>query len=297
MDRDLMSFLQYLKGEKRYSTHTIAAYKTDISQCLQFLKTSFEIEEPSAVRHQFLRSWMVELLEIGIGARSINRKISALRAFFNYLKKQGRVSNNPTSKIIAPKVPKRLPQYLQEKEIDALLDAEAFEPDFSGQRDRMLLLLLYHTGLRRAELIHLDTRDIDRQRMNIRVLGKGGKERLIPFGPNLLREIDAYLALRYQTFHTNSGPLCLTNEGNKMTPKIVYSIVKKHLQRVSTISMKSPHALRHSFATHLSNNGAELNAIKELLGHANLAATQVYTHNTIEKLKEIYRLAHPKGEI
>ncbi len=296
MEAQLSVFLTYLQSEKRYSAHTVEAYRTDISQCIVYLRDMYEINSVEEIQHSYIRSWMVSLLEYGIGPRSINRKLSALRSFFNYLKRQGRIKVNPTTKIIPPKVPKRLPQYLQEKEIEDLLDPEGFEEDFPGRRDRILLFLLYHTGIRREELIQLKISDIDRQRMSIKVIGKGSKERLIPFGPVLLKELDAYLVLREETWGRAEGFVCLTNRGNKMTPKTVYNIVKKHLNRVSTISMKSPHVLRHSFATHLSNNGAELNAVKELLGHANLAATQVYTHNSIEKLKEVYRLAHPKGD-
>ncbi len=296
MREGLALFLDYLREERRYSGHTIDAYRVDVRQFIDYIEGAYELEEPESVKHTFIRSWMVHLIERGIGAKTINRKISALRAYFNFLVKTERISANPTAKVISPKIPKRLPKFLQESEMEALLAPEHFEDNPFGHRDRMILLLLYHTGVRRAELIDLKYTDIDLQRMNLKVLGKGGKERIIPFGTNLLREMERYTKIRNHTWGTAIPYFCLSDKGNKLTPKIVYNIVRKHLARVSTISMKSPHLLRHSFATHLSNNGADLNAVKELLGHANLAATQIYTHNSIERLKEVYRLAHPKGD-
>ena len=288
-------FVHYIQKVKRYSAHTVTSYKNDVSQFLDFLYSELHWTEEDTITHQQVRSWLVHLMGEDLTAKSINRKISSLRTYFNYLKRMDRIRINQMTRIMAQKSPKRLPSYLQESELENMLNEAQFSKDFCGYRDNIVLELLYQTGIRRAELINLKIRDIDFNSMTIKVFGKGGKERIIPFGKDMKTKISAYLNIRNATFEQSDNNLCLTDKGRMMYPKFVYNIVHNYISKVSTIDMKSPHVLRHSFATHLSNKGAELNAIKELLGHSNLAATQIYTHNTIEKLKEEYHRAHPKG--
>jgi integrase/recombinase XerC len=293
----LGSFIKFLSYEKRYSPHTITSYSNDIGQFLDFLAKQYEIEEMDQVSHQHVRSWVVSLMEKGRSGRSVNRKLSALKSFFHFLKRTGRVNGNPTARIQAPRIDKKLPAVIQEKELDQLLDEIVFEERFSGYRDHLMIELLYATGMRRAELIQLLDRDVDHGSLLIKVLGKGKKERLIPISAGLSKKILNYQEQRNQEFDREAfDALLVTNSGNKMYPKFVYNKIKDYLSLVSTASKKSPHILRHSFATHLSGKGAKLNAIKELLGHANLSATQIYTHNSIEQLKRVYDNAHPKGK-
>lgn len=243
-----------------------------------------------------IRAWVVEGMEKGWSPRAINRKLSCLKTFFRFLLQRGWVDENPMLRITAPKAGKALPVFIREEQLAQLLDEGPFGDDFSGQRNRLLLELLYLTGLRRAELIDLTPESFDFHRMQIRVKGKGGKERIIPMLPELSERVQSYLRLRRETFEELPPQLLLTDKGQAMYPKFVYLVVRRHLSMVVTVEKRSPHVLRHSFATHLSNRGADINAVKELLGHSSLAATQVYTHNAIEKLKEVYQLAHPKGK-
>lgn len=300
IDRHMMkeSFLNYLEHEKRFSPHTLTAYRTDLEQFLQFLDRTFDIQAPDEVTHTQVRSWTVDLLDQGRSTSSINRKLSTLKTFYRFLQRRHGLERNPMLKVLSPKMGKRLPQVVRADELDKLFEQIQFPVDFEGQRDRVVLEILYHTGMRRAELIQLKQRDIDFSANILKVLGKGNKERLIPFGPGLAQLLQAYIDLCQQTFgDTNYPHLLLTKQGKPLYPKAVYNIVTKYLSAVSTVEKKSPHVLRHSFATHLSNNGADLNAIKALLGHANLAATQIYTHNSIEKLKKVYESAHPKAQL
>jgi integrase/recombinase XerC len=290
-------FLQYLEYERRFSHHTILAYEKDVTQFCTFLEETYSLTSVSEVRHFHVRSWVVELLEQGRSARTIRRKLSTLKTYFRFLLKHGHVAENPMQKVIMPQVGKRLPVHVQEEEMAALFERAEFGEDFAGQRDRTLLEVLYATGMRRGELLGLRVQDVDFEQRVIRVFGKGKKERLVPFGVGLHRQLGAYLEVRRATFPgATAEHLFLTDKGAKLYPKFVYNTVKRYLSLVTTLEQRSPHVLRHSFATHLSNNGADLNAIKELLGHANLAATQIYTHNSIEKLKKIYEQAHPKGK-
>jgi len=237
------------------------------------------------------------MMEGGISPRSVNRKLSALKTYYGFLKKQGTVNHNPTTKVVSPKVESRLPNYVQEKELETLFEDLVFPENFQGVRDRTILELFYLTGMRRAELIGLDDLSIDFERKIVKVIGKGKKERLIPLSAKFCNQIKAYVEKRNEAFKKDHFPsLFVTGKGNKMYPKFVYNIVKSYLSLVSTIEKRSPHILRHSFATHLSNKGAKLNIIKELLGHSNLSATQIYTHNSIEQLKKVYTNAHPKGK-
>ncbi|NNE26227.1 MAG: tyrosine-type recombinase/integrase [Saprospiraceae bacterium] len=291
-------FAAYLSHEKRYSPRTVQAYTADLFQFRDFLITQYGELQIAKLTHLHLRSWMVQLHNDGVSPRTINRKISCLRSFFNYLKRERRVKRNPCLKLIAPKVSKKLPAFIQENVIQALFDV-ILPDDFEEVRNRLVLEVLYMTGMRRSELIQLRDRDIDLQKLQIKVLGKGNKERLLPFGEKLKKKLLRYLELRKCYFEGTriDDFFFVTNKGVQLYPKWVYNTAVRYISSVTTSNNKSPHTLRHSFATHLMNGGADLNAVKELLGHANLAATQVYTHNSIEKLKEIYRFAHPKAAL
>lgn len=294
------SFFNYLEYEKRYSPHTLSSYANDIKQFVAFLKSDFELDDLVLASHIQVRSWIVSMLQDNVSAKSINRKLSALRSCYNYLKRKGAVTRNPMSKITAPKVGKRLPQYVHEKDIVKIDQQEIFADSFSGLRDRVIFELFYQTGMRRAELIELKIGDYDISNSLVKVLGKGNKERLIPVNQNLKQLIKAYLTARRDHFEDDldrSASLIITDQNKKCYPKFVYNKVNHYLGLITTLKKRSPHVLRHSFATHLSNNGAELNAIKSLLGHSSLAATQVYTHNNIERLKAVYKNTHPKAKL
>ncbi|MEM6322003.1 MAG: tyrosine-type recombinase/integrase [Bacteroidota bacterium] len=293
----ITNFFAYIRFEKRFSEHTITAYETDLVQFRDFLKATYEITEDSDIDHFQIRAWIVHLFEQSVSARSVNRKLSTLKSYFQFLRKRAVVSNDPMQKVIAPKVGKRLPIVVPEERLEFMFDQVEFGSDFKGIRDKTLLEVLYQTGLRRSELINLTEKDVDLENLTIKVLGKGNKERLVPISHQLSRLLKEYQVIRNATFPQELfNVLFLTERGKKMYPKKVYSIVKKYLSLVTTEDQRSPHVLRHSFATHLSNNGADLNAIKELLGHSSLAATQVYTHNSIERLKQVYQQAHPKAK-
>lgn len=290
------SFINYLRYEKRASAHTIRAYRSDLEQCSAYLVDTYHIQAIHEAAAPQLRSWMVFLLESGNAARTLNRKVSTLKAYFKHLRCMGVVQHDPTQRLSRPKPPKRLPMVVGEKQMDSLLDDLPFTEDFEGLRDKTILELFYGCGIRLAELIGLKTTDIDLRSATIRVLGKRNKERIIPMSPLLCRQIDVYLLQRNTTFGSSADKaLFLTPKGLPMYPKLVYDLVHRYLSQVTTLEQRSPHVLRHTFATHMLNQGADLNAVKELLGHSSLAATQVYTHNSIEKLKEVYRKTHPKA--
>ena len=286
-------FLAHIKNERRLSPHTHTAYKADLEQFQQFLSPdlSLFIQDAQAAD---IREWVVSLSEQKLDNRSINRKMASLRAFFKYLLKNQKVKSDPTALVKALKTAKKLPVYLEEDAMNNLFDLVEFVPDFSGQRDRLLLELFYGTGMRLAELIGLKTKDYDRFGRKITVLGKRNKYRVIPLNQEVMDCIDIYLKLLEEAGMSNEF-LVLTDKYEQLYPVFVQRKIKHYLELVSTISKKSPHVLRHTFATHLLNHGADLNAIKELLGHANLAATQIYTHNTIAELKEVYKKSHPKA--
>ena len=294
---ELQPFLHYLQFEKRYSKHTLRAYQTDLTVFFDFLHTDFGDLPIRQVAHPHIRSWLVALKnKEGNTARTLNRKISSLRAFFRFAVKTGMVAQSPMTKVVAPKTEKRLPQFVAEGDMERLFDPQNYTDDWDGYTDRLLLMLFYHCGLRLSEAIGLRNTSVDRGNSTLKVLGKGNKERIIPVNKSLIEAIDAYQSKKQAAFEsTSSDHLLLTAKGKQLQPRNVYGRIKKYLDAVTTIDKRSPHVLRHTFATHLTNNGADLNAVKELLGHSSLAATQVYTHNTIGRLKDIYRKAHPKA--
>jgi integrase/recombinase XerC len=290
-------YFQYLQFEKRFSNHTLIAYKQDMNQFINFLSATYQLSNPAEINHTHIRSWIVDLLEKGNVARSINRRLSCLKTYFKFLRKQGLLEGNPMVKVIPPKTGKRLPVIVGEQSLSLLFEKVNFGAGFSGLRNRLVLEMLYCTGMRRSELAALKSSDIQPNHQ-LKVLGKRGKERLIPIAPHLAKMLEDYSHLRKLTFPASTASnLLLTDKGQPLQPNNVYSIVKKYLSYVTTQEQRSPHVLRHSFATHLSNNGADLNAIKELMGHSSLAATQIYTHNSIDKLKKVYQQAHPKAKL
>jgi integrase/recombinase XerC len=288
-------FLQYLRFEKRYSTHTLTAYGQDILQFATFLKDQFGLEEVASVAPIHIRSWLAGLKDEGQSARTLNRKISSLQSFYRFLQRQGVVTTNPARQLHALRVPERLPVYLRESETRNLLEEISFEPGFKGFTDRLICELLYQTGMRRGELLQLKETDVEWSLRQIRVLGKGGKERLVPVSPELLERLRTYIGHKRELPAYDHSHLLVLEHGAPLYPAYIYRIVNKYLSQITTLQRKSPHVLRHTFATHLLANGANIQAIKDLLGHSSLAATQVYTHNHIEKLKEMHQKHHPRG--
>ncbi len=292
----IQSFTDYLKFEKRYSPHTVLSYQTDLIAFFDYLQITYGALELSAIPHSYIRSWLASLKDEGCSAKTINRKISSLRSFFKYHIKLGALPQSPMSKIIAPKNEKRLPNFVADKDIATLFNHVTFPDTWEGKTERLLLSLFYNTGMRLSEVIHLEESGVNLSNSSLKVIGKGNKERIIPVSKELLAEIDAYMIAKKALHLPPDHPFVLINEkGKPLYPRMVYNKVKKYLNLVTTIEKRSPHVLRHTFATHLTNNGADLNAVKELLGHSSLASTQVYTHNTIEKLKNVYKKAHPKA--
>lgn len=291
---ELKPFKDYLRFEKRYSIHTIEAYETDLDQFFGFLESEYEPISLLEISHHHIRSWMVSLIEQQVSSVSINRKLSTLKTFFRFYKRAGKIRINPASKIQAPKQGKKLPVFVEQKQIEKLFQEIPYPEGFVGARDKLILECFYALGLRRAELINLKDSDFSLQQANLRVMGKGKKERIIPFDNKLVKSVEEYLEQRSIEF-SSTPSFFVTEKCKPLYPRLVYQIVNKYLSLVTTLKKKSPHVLRHTFATHLLNNGADINAIKELLGHSSLAATQVYTHNDIQKLKSIYKQAHPKA--
>jgi integrase/recombinase XerC len=290
----VQAFLGYLRFEKRYSQHTLISYQTDLEQFFDFLQHQYGDTDVQSITASFIRSWLAELKSVDNSSKTINRKISTLKSFFRYLMKQGIIKQTPMSTIISPKAGKRLPAFVDEKSTDTLFEDIDFGDGWKGRTDRLILSLFYHTGMRLNELITLKEKHIDGHYRQIKVLGKGNKERIIPVSKELLDELQAYITEK-PVKPEGIDTVFVNEKGKALYPKYVYNTVKEYLTLVTTLEKKSPHVLRHTFATHLMNNGAELNAVKELLGHSSLAATQVYTHNTIEKLKDIHKKAHPKA--
>ena len=291
----IQSFLKYIQFEKRGSHHTVISYRCDLDQFYNYISTNGISLWPE-VTSKHIRQWMVNMLDEGLTSKSVNRKIATLKSFYRYLMREGIVEVNPTLKIITPKLAKRLPEFVKEKEMDVLLDEIDFGDTYSGIRDHLMIDLFYCTGIRLSELSGLKLSDIDLKGDVIKVLGKRNKERIVPFNKNLKVSITEYIDVRNKTFpNKNILQLFLTNKGEPIYNKLIYRVVKKYLSTVTTLAKKSPHILRHTFATVLLNKGADINAIKELLGHANLSATEIYTHNSFEQLNAIYKQAHPRA--
>ena len=288
-------FLNYLKYEKRYSQNTLTAYENDLDQFILFGKKLVEDFCVEEVDYHLIRQWIVSLMDNGISAKSVNRKISTLKTFFKFLMREGVIEKNPTDKIAIPKMGKKLPVFVQEKEMNRLLDGRFFTEDFEGRRDKAVVSLFYGTGIRLSELVGIRFSDLNLNEKMVKVNGKRDKQRLVPFPLEISAVLTDYITLRNELFPDSGNFLFLTENGDPVYNKLIYRIVKKQLSLVTTVEKKSPHILRHSYATHLLNRGADLNAIKELLGHANLAATQIYTHTTFEQLKKVYKQAHPRA--
>ena len=291
----IQPFLDYLKFEKRYSKHTVISYETDLIAFLDFVVTQYGETPLGQLSHIYIRSWLASLKDEGLTAKTINRKISSLKSFFKYQLKTGVIKQTPMVKIVSPKNEKRLPGFVADKDIKTLFEHVEFPDTWQGKTERLLMLLFYNTGMRLSELIHLKDNQVNSSNHSLKILGKGNKERIVPISPEILNEIKNYQKERNDLIAAGVDLLLINEKGKALSPRSVYSSVKKYLSLVTTIEKRSPHVLRHTFATHLTNNGADLNAVKELLGHSSLAATQVYTHNTIEKLKNIYKKAHPKA--
>ncbi len=293
----IQAFIDYLKFEKRYSPHTIRSYQDDLQFFYEYLSSSFGNLSLAEIKSAFIRSWLAKQKEDGLSSKSLNRRISSLRSYFKYHLRQGEITTSPMTTIVTPKISKRLPSFVEQKDTELLFTHVEFPDSWEGGLEKMILQLLYASGMRLSELIGLKQSQVNLQKAQLKILGKGNKERLIPLSLETQREIKNYLQKRKEKFGENDNEelFLINDKGRKLYPKYVQLVVKKYLSLVTTIEKRSPHVLRHTFATHLMNNGAELNAVKELLGHSSLAATQVYTHNTIEKLKDIHKKAHPKA--
>ncbi|OSZ77336.1 integrase [Chitinophagaceae bacterium IBVUCB2] len=292
----IQPFISYLQYEKRYSANTITSYSADLSEFFAYLNLQFGNTLLKDINHIQIRSWLAGLKDKGLTSKSINRKISSLKSFFKYCVRTEMLKNSPMTKIISPKIGKRLPVFVNEEETKKLVDTLNNSAEtWKSLNAKMLITIFYNTGMRLSELISLKEKQIDFSRSSIKVLGKGNKERVIPVNKETIENIRHYQELKNKELETSEDFLLVTEKGKKLYPKYAYLLVNQYLGTVGTLDKKSPHVLRHTFATHLMNNGADLNAVKELLGHNSLASTQVYTHNSIEKLKDIHKKAHPKA--
>ena len=293
---ELQAFLDYLKFEKRYARHTISSYASDLAFFYEFIGAQYELDRAADIQASMIRGWLASMKEQGHSAKSINRRISAVKSFYRFLQRKGIVTNTPTAMLVAPKVSKRLPVYVEVKDLETLFHHVEFPDDRTGRLERLIFALFYATGMRLSELTGLKETQVDLSKQQLKILGKGNKERIIPMTSELKKLIEEYIAEKKSvSVDVHLENLLVNDKGKPLHPRYVQGVVKRYLSLVTTIEKKSPHVLRHSFATHLMNNGAELNAVKELLGHSSLAATQIYTHNTIDKLKEIHARAHPKS--
>ena len=291
-----LRFLEYLQFEKRYSQHTLISYKTDLYQFVDYLQAEYDGILLVNVTSSFVRSWLASMRNDKLTAKTINRKISTLKSFYKFLMKSGELNQSPLATIVSPKIQKRLPSFVSEPDMETLQRHIEYSNDWKGLISKIIIELLYATGMRLSELITLKTSNVDFYNNQVKVLGKGNKERIIPVSKEVMGLLKTYIAEKEKlNLNKEQRHLLVTENGKSLYAKYVYLVVKKNLSYVTTLKKKSPHILRHTFATHLTNNGADLNAVKELLGHASLAATQVYTHNTIDKLKDIHKQAHPKA--
>jgi len=294
--KDLIAkFLDYLSYQKRYSNNTIIAYRNDLNSFADYLEVFFETNDAGVVSRRMISSFIADLAESGISSRSINRKLSSIQSFYGFLLKEGLLQVNPAKSVQRPKTSSHLPSVMRSEQVEQLFDPNRFAANFEGRRDLALLSVFYACGLRRDELINLKVLDIDFHQSQLKVLGKRNKERIIPIAPELIKILRSYIEERDEV--NSSEPfLFLTGKAQKMYPSLVYEIVKNYLSKVTTMEKRSPHVLRHTFATHLLNEGANLQSIKDLLGHASLATTQIYTHTSLEKLKDVYNQAHPRSK-
>lgn len=291
------SFLSYLSLEKKYSPHTVKAYANDLSAFSEFCSEAYKLEAIDGVEYPLIRNWIVHLIERGLSNRSVNRKMASLKAYYGFLRRIGSIETDPLAKHKALKTPKKIEIPFSQNEMEKVLSAIAFGDDFEGVRDKLIIELLYTTGIRRSELINLRLSDIDLGAKTIKVLGKRNKERIIPLLPTTRKLISEYFAVRNDLVCTSSEEFVfLSKSGNKLYETLVYRVINKYFSEVSSKVKKSPHILRHTFATHLLNKGADLNSVKELLGHSSLASTQVYTHNSIAELKKVYASSHPRNK-
>jgi len=296
VDEAIQAFIGHLQFGRRYSAHTVRAYTDDLGAFSSYIRKEFGSMGVAEIPPAVIRSWLAAMKDAGLSSRSVNRKISTLKSFYKYLIKTGLVEQSPMGAILSPKAGKRLPVFVEQKDMAELFAGVEFPDDWEGRTDRLMLQILYCTGMRLSELLGLREGQVDFGNRTIKVLGKGNKERVMPVDEPLLRAIAQYQEQKRMKLQDADREVLLVGpKGRKLYPKYIYRAVREYLARVTTIDQKSPHVLRHSFATHLMNAGAELNSVKELLGHASLAATQVYTHNSIEKLKDIYKKAHPKA--
>jgi integrase/recombinase XerC len=296
LEKSIQSFIDHLKFEKRYSRHTVRAYEDDLHQFFIYTRQNFELAGPGEITSGFVRSWLASLKDEQLTSRTVRRKISTLKSFYKFLLLKGELQRSPMTGITIPRIGKKLPVFVEQDDMHALLSDVEFPPSWQGRTDKMLLTVFYHTGMRLSELIQLKENQVHFQNRTFKILGKGNKERLIPFGAGLASLLKEYITEKHKTFGKPASEYLLVgSKGSRLYPKSAYLSVRKYLSLVTTLEKKSPHVLRHSFATHLMNAGADLNAVKELLGHASLAATQLYTHNSIEKLKEVYKKTHPKA--
>jgi integrase/recombinase XerC len=289
------SFISYLRYEKRYSSHTVVAYKNDLDQFVSFCTKVVGEFDVNRVDAKLVRNWIVSLMEERLSPRSVNRKVTTIKAFYKFLMKGSVVDSNPALNLALPKIRKRLPNFVEANNLHHLLDDGFFDNSFCGIRDKLIVALLYGTGIRLSELLYLKDSDFDTKGYLIRVLGKRQKERIVPYPREINSLLLQYIETRNREIGNLSEKLLVTEKGRPVYEKLIYRIVTNNLAKVTSLEKKSPHVLRHTYATHLLNNGADLNAVKELLGHSSLAATQIYTHTTFEKLHDIYKQAHPRG--
>ena len=288
-------FLKYLRFEKRYSDHTVSSYKIDLKQFIEFIEKEFGLKKLNSVNHKIARSWIINLSSENLTSATINRKIASAKSFYKYLISREKLNENPFKKISLLKKEKKLPSFIKEKDIKLMFDQSKFKNNLIDTRNLLILELLYGTGIRLSELINLKIKDCDLNKNQIKVLGKRNKERIIPINKNIKSQLEKYLILRAQKEIKNSEYLIITSKYEKSYPMFIYRIVKNNLSKTINSEKYNPHILRHTFATHLVNKGANINAVKDLLGHSSLAATQIYTHNSIEKLKETFQTSHPKA--
>lgn len=290
------SFIKYIQYERNYSTHTVSAYRRDLLQFSDYILTLAPEFIPAQIDKDMIRNWMVFLSESGDNVTTIKRKLSSLRSYYKYLKKQGEVMESPLSLLIPPKAPKKLPVFVRGVEMDRLIDGDYFTDDFYGKRDRLLMTMLYTTGIRRAEVIGLNEKDIDFYNSLIKIRGKGNKERLVPFASELSLMMRGYIDIKNEMTAESDGAFLVNDAGRRMSQNFVYKKVNFYLSLISSPSKKSPHVLRHTFATSMLSSGADLMAVKELLGHSSLASTEVYTHLTSKEIIDNYKHAHPRAQ-